>query len=52
MDKIIDDFVKFVAEILKHPENFVGADKALKERNLDGSLKRPVAVEHDGTGLA
>ena len=46
------EFVKFVSEILKHPENFVGADNTLKERNLDGSLKRPVATEHDGTGLA
>lgn len=46
------EFVKFVSEILKHPENFVGADKVLKERNLDGSLKHPAAVEHDGTGLA
>jgi hypothetical protein len=46
------EFVKFVAEILKHPENFVGSDKEMKERNLDGSLKNPVATEHDGTGLA
>ena len=46
------EFVKFVSEILKHPENFVGVDTAPKERNLDGSLKNPVVSEHDGTGLA
>ena len=46
------EFVKFVAEILKHPENFIGSDKEPKERNLDGSLKHPVVAEHDGTGLA
>jgi hypothetical protein len=46
------EFVKFVSEILKHPENFIGADNTFKERNPDGSLKHPVLLDHDGTGLA
>lgn len=46
------EFVKFVAEILKHPENFIGEDRSPQERNLDGSLKNPVLADHDGTGLA
>jgi hypothetical protein len=37
---------------LKHPENFIGADNTFKERNPDGSLKHPVLLDHDGTGLA
>ena len=43
------EFCKFLAEILKHPENFVDADKAPKHRNADGSLINP---EHNGLGLA
>jgi hypothetical protein len=46
------EFVKFVAEILKHPENFNDVDKTPKERNLDGSLKHPVLSEEDIQGLA
>ena len=46
------EFVKFLAEILKHPENFIGIDRKKKERHLDGSLKLPDIEEHDGTGLA
>lgn len=46
------EFVKFVAEILKHPENFVGVDRTSIERNADGSLKLRNIPEHDGTGLA
>lgn len=46
------EFVKFVAEILKHPENFVGVDKAPVERLPDGSLKFKDIPEHDGSGLA
>lgn len=42
-------FVKFLSEILKHPENFVEDDKTPKQRNLDGSIECP---GHDGTGLA
>ena len=46
------EFVKFLAEILKHPENFTGVDRKKKERHADGSLKLPDAGEHDGLGLA
>ena len=46
------EFVKFLAEILKHPENFVGIDRKKKERHADGSIKLPDVIEHDGTGLA
>jgi hypothetical protein len=46
------EFVKFLAEILKHPENFVGVDRKKKERHADGSIKLPDVIEHDGTGLA
>jgi hypothetical protein len=45
-------FIAFLAEILKHPENFTGVDRKPKERHADGSLKLPPDVEHDGTGLA
>ena len=48
----LTDFVKFLAEILKHPENFTGVDRKKKERHPDGSLKLPDTIEHDGTGLA
>ena len=46
------EFVKFLAEILKHPENFYGVDRKKKERHADGSLKLADDIEHDGTGLA
>lgn len=46
------EFVKFLADILKHPENFTGVDRKKKERHADGSLKLPDIAEHDGTGLA
>lgn len=45
-------FCKFLAEILKHPENFNGVDRKPKERHHDGSLKLPPDPEHDGLGLA
>jgi hypothetical protein len=45
----LKSFVVFLAEILKHPENFVDADRTPKERHFDGSLINP---EHDGSGLA
>jgi hypothetical protein len=45
-------FCKFLAEILKHPENFIGVDRKKKERHADGSLKLPETPDHDGTGLA
>jgi hypothetical protein len=45
------EFVKFLALILKHPDNFVGVDRKKKERHADGSLKLPDVEEHDGTGL-
>ena len=40
----LKEFCKFLAEILKHPENFVETERKPKEA-------RPVA-EHDGLGLA
>jgi hypothetical protein len=46
------EFVKFLALILKHPDNFVGVDRKKKEHHADGSLKLPDVEEHDGTGLA
>jgi hypothetical protein len=46
------EFVKFLSDILKHPENFTGVDRKKKERHADGSLKLPDAGEHDGLGLA
>lgn len=46
------NFVKFLAEILKHPENFIGIDRKPKERHPDGSLKLPEVPDHDGMGLA
>lgn len=48
----LQKFVTFLAEILKHPENFVGVDRKVRERHNDGSLKLPPDPEHDGTGLA
>lgn len=45
-------FCLFLAEILKHPENFVGIDRKPVTRLSDGSFKLPPDVEHDGTGLA
>jgi hypothetical protein len=48
----LTEFVKFLADILKHPENFTGVDRKKKERHADGSLKLPDAGEHDGLGLA
>lgn len=45
-------FVNFLAEILKHPENFIGVDRKPKERHPDGSLKLPEVPDHDGMGLA
>jgi hypothetical protein len=46
------EFVKFLSDILKHPENFTGVDRKKKERHADGSLKLSDAGEHDGLGLA
>ena len=48
----LQEFVKFLAEVLKHPENFTGVDRKKKERHADGSLKLPDIEEHDGLGLA
>lgn len=48
----LQEFVQFLAEVLKHPENFVGIDRKKKERHADGSLKLPDTGEHDGLGLA
>lgn len=48
----LTEFVKFLADILKHPENFTGIDRKPKERHADGSLKLPPDPEHDGSGLA
>jgi hypothetical protein len=48
----IQEFVQFLAGILKHPENFLGVDRKKKERHADGSLKLPDTPEHDGLGLA
>lgn len=48
----LEEFVKFLAEVLKHPENFTGVDRKKKERHADGSLKLPDIEEHDGLGLA
>lgn len=48
----LSEFMTFLAEILRHPENFIDADRKKKERHSDGSLKLPPDVEHDGTGLA
>lgn len=46
------EFIKFLADILKHPENFTGVDRKPKERHADGSLKLAEVPDHDGTGLA
>ena len=48
----VQEFVQFLAGILKHPENFSGVDRKKKERHADGSLKLPDTGEHDGLGLA
>lgn len=48
----LKEFVSFLADILKHPDNFVGVDRKKKERHADGSIKLPDVLEHDGTGLA
>ena len=48
----LQEFVQFLADILKHPENFSGVDRKKKERHADGSLKLPDTGEHDGLGLA
>lgn len=48
----LKEFCLFLAEILKHPENFAGVDRRQKERRDDGSHKLPPDIEHDGTGLA
>lgn len=48
----LKEFCLFLAEILKHPENFAGIDRKPKERHADGSLKNPPIQEHDGLGLA
>ena len=48
----LEEFVNFLASILKHPENFIGIDRKKKERHADGSLKLPDTAEHDGLGLA
>ena len=48
----LQQFVLFLAEILKHPENFTGIDRKTQERHFDGSLKHPHVPDHDGSGLA
>ena len=48
----LQEFVQFLADILKHPDNFSGVDRKKKERHADGSLKLPDTGEHDGLGLA
>ena len=48
----LKEFVSFLAEILKHPENFTGVDRSPKERHSDGSLKLANLPDHDGSGLA
>lgn len=48
----IQEFVQFLAEVLKHPDNFIDVDRKKKERHADGSLKLPDIGEHDGLGLA
>lgn len=48
----LTNFCNFLAEILRHPENFAGVDRKPKERHYDGSLKLPPEPEHDGSGLA
>ena len=45
-------FNKFLAEILKHPENFTGVDRKKKERHADGSEKLPDVGDFDGAGVA
>ena len=45
-------FNKFLAEILKHPENFVGIDRKKKDRHADGSEKLPDVGDFDGAGVA
>jgi hypothetical protein len=45
-------FIDFLAEILKHTENFTGIDRKPKERHADGSPKLPEVPDHDGSGLA
>ena len=48
----LGEFINFLAEILKHPENFIGIDSKAKERHADGSVKLPEVPDHDGMGLA
>lgn len=48
----LKEFCVFLAEILKHPENFVGVDRKQNERYNDGSLKLPRDTEYDGNGLS
>ena len=48
----LNQFVMFLANVLKHPENFVEDDKTEKERNTDGSIVTNYNTDHDGTGLA
>lgn len=48
----LKEFIEFLAQILKHPENFIDADRKPKDRHPDGSLKLPEIPDHDGSGLA
>lgn len=48
----LKEFCSFLADILKHPENFTDVDRKPLERREDGSLKLPRDTEHDGRGLA
>lgn len=48
----LEEFVKFLADILKHPENFIDVDRKKKERHADGSLKLPDTPEFDGHGIS
>jgi hypothetical protein len=45
----LQELVTFLAEILKHPENFTDEIKTKRVRLPDGSVENP---EHDGRGLA
>lgn len=45
----LKELTSFLAEILKHPENFTNEVKTSGVRLPDGSIENP---DHDGRGLA
>lgn len=45
----LKELAVFLAEILKHPENFADEIKTKRIRLPDGSIENP---DHDGRGLA